>query len=151
MTSPRLAIAVLVTVLLVLWAHPVAAQGWEDMVWSRVKSLLVLSGLAFVLSQGVAIYLFASLLRLEGGFVAALLALVLSVVLSVVAAIPVAVVAAFMPVLISQLLVTAGSFAAGGLAVKWTFSTSFGHGVLVYVLASTATLIVTCLGLILIL
>jgi hypothetical protein len=145
-------IAVAAVVLLaVLWAQPAAAQGWELMVWSKLKALFVLSLFVFIVCQGGAIYLYARLLGLQGGIGAAFLALLVSVVLSVVAAIPTALIAAVMPMMVSQLIVTASSFACGGLAIMWLFKADFGHAVLVNILATTTTLFVFSLGLFIIL
>jgi hypothetical protein len=152
MRHPRiLAATAALVLLLLLWAEPAAAQEWAQVLWSKAKSLMVLGVFAFIICQTAAILLFARVLSLEGGVVAALLALIVAVALSVAAAIPVSVVAALMPAFVSQLIISAASFACGGLAVKWLFKASFGLGVLVYVMASTATMIITCVGLIVIL
>ena len=140
----------LAAVVLVLWAQPAEAQELAQMLWSKARAIMAMSLLGFIFVQGGAIFLFAQLLRLEGGIVATLLALILGVVLSVVAAIPVALAAAMLPLFISQLIVTASTLACGGLAIKITFSSTFGLGALVYILATTVTMIATCVALILI-
>ena len=140
----------LAAVVLLLFAQPAEAQEWVQMLWSKTKAMLALSLLGFIFVQGGAIFGFAQLLRLEGGIVATMLAMMLSVVLSVVAAIPVALVAAMLPLFIAQLIITASTFACGGLAIKITFSSTFGLGVLVYIMATTVTMIGTCIALILV-
>jgi hypothetical protein len=146
-----LVVVAAVILVAVLWAQPVTAQGWETVLWSKLKTMIVLSLFVFVVCQALAIYAFARLIGLEGGVGAAFLALLLGVVLSVVAAIPTALVAAVMPMMVSQLIVTASSFACGGLAIMWIFKTDFGHGVLVNILATTTTLVIFSVGLIIIL
>jgi hypothetical protein len=140
----------LAAVALVLWAQPAEAQEFAQVLWSKARAIMAMSLIGYIFVQGGAIFLFAQLLRLEGSIVATLLALLLGMVLSVVAAIPVALVAAILPLFISQLIITASTFACGGLAIKITHSTTFPLGVLVYILATTVTLIATCVALILI-
>jgi hypothetical protein len=135
----------------VLWAQPVTAQGWETVLWSKLKSMIFLSLFVFVVCQSLAIFGFARAIGLEGGIGAAFLALIVGFLLSLVAAIPTALVAAVMPMMVSQLIVTASSFACGGLAIMWIFKTDFGHGVLVNILATTTTLVIFSVGLIIVL
>jgi hypothetical protein len=140
----------LAAVVLLLWAQPADAQEWVQMIWSKTKAMMALSFIGFIFVQGGAIFGFAQLLKLDGGIGATMLAMLLGLVLSVVAAIPTALVAAMLPMFLAQLIVTASTFACGGLAIKITFATTFGHGVLVYILATTVTMIATCIALILI-
>jgi hypothetical protein len=127
------------------------AQDWTQVILTRAKELAAFAILVFIIVQAGAIYVFARLLRLEGGVITALLALVLGVVFTVVAAIPLSFVVGVIPPLVAQVIATAAGFACGGLAVKLLFSASFGHGMLVYVLASTVTLIASSIGLVLVL
>jgi len=151
MPKPRLFHALALTALvLIVWVQPAGAQDWLMMLWSRARAIMVMSAIGFLFVQGAAIFGFAQLLRLSGGLVATLLAMILGVVLSVIAAIPVALVAAMMPLLLSQVIVTASTFACGGLAIKITFNSTFGLGVLVYVLASTVTMICSAIALVLV-
>jgi hypothetical protein len=151
MRQPRYLHAVILAgIALLLWAHPAEAQEWAQMVWTQAKALITMSILGFIFVQGGAILLFSQLLRLDGGIIATLLAMALGITLSVVAAIPTAVIAAMMPMFVSQLIISASTFACGGLAIKITFGTTFGLGILVYILASTVTLIFSCIAIILI-
>jgi hypothetical protein len=152
MISSRAITPLAVTLLiLVVGAGSADAQDWTQVILTRAKELAAFAILAFIIIQASGIYVFARLLRLEGGVITALLALVLGVVFTVVAAIPLSFVIGLMPPLVVQVIATGAGFACGGLAVKLLFSASFGHGVLVYVLASTVTLIASSIGLVLVL
>ena len=135
---------------ILLWAAPAEAQGFQHVLMSKLKSILTMTIASYLLCLFLFIFFFARLLGLDGGAVSALLALMLGLVLSVAAAIPFAFIAWLLPQIVIYLLGTAIGFVCGGFAIKWLFSTDLGHGVLVHVLASTASLAVMSVVLILV-
>lgn len=141
----------LALVLLAVVAPTADAQQWGQVIFNRAKEYAALALLSFIILQAAAIYVFSRFLELGDGVIPALVAPVLTVVLTVVAAIPLAFVLGVMPPLVAPLAGTAATFAAGGLAVKLLYGSSFGHGVLVFILASTVTLIASCIALVVIL
>ena len=120
-------------------AAPAEAAGLADQLIDKAKVTFALMVLIFVACQIGFVFGFAKLIGLPGGVFTSIMAGFFGLISAVVIALPVALLAAFLPQAIASVLMTGVGMVGGGFGVKLAFGTDFNRGVLVYLLAVTAT------------
>lgn len=120
-------------------ASPLEAADLAGQLVDKAKIIAALTIFAFVACQIGFVYGFAKLIGLPGGVFTSIMAGFFGLISAVIIALPVALVAFFVPQTVASILMTGAGMVGGGFGVKLAFGTDFNHGVLVYLLAVTAT------------
>ena len=129
--------AVVLAVVLIVWAGPAAANDLADQLLQKflVTGLVLLAVL--VIGSVAFVFAFARLIGLEGGILAAFLAVLLGSVTAVGISVVATLTLFFLPRELLPAVGVGAGMLGGGVGVKALFKTTMAHGMLVYLLAIT--------------
>ncbi len=142
----RLLIAVFVVVVL-LAAAGVQATDLQSAIQSKFKTVISLTVFAFFFCHITFVYGLARLFELQGGLFAAVIGDIVGFVLGILLAIPAAFAVMMLPQSVGAAISGGAAMIGGAVGIRWTFNSDFGYAFMVYVLASTGSMLVLIAGL----
>jgi hypothetical protein len=104
---------------------------------TRIMVAAGATAVGLVVATVVLVFLFARLLGLTGGILSAVLSVVLGVIVTIAMAFVGGILFFFLPQELLNAVGIAAGVLGGGVGVKLTYRTDIGHGMLVYLLATS--------------
>jgi hypothetical protein len=120
-----------------LWSGPAAANDLAEQLLQKFMVTGLVAFAVLVVGSVAFVFAFARLLGLEGGVLAAFLAVLLGSVTAIAIGIVAMLLLFFLPRELLPAVGVAAGMIGGGVGVKVLFKTTLAHGMLVYLLATT--------------
>ncbi len=141
--------SIAVAVGLLLLTVPASASDMAEEFFEKTTVTMIIFAAGFIIGHILCVFVFAKVLGLDGGIFAAILAVLLGGIVGGVVVFIASMVMFFLPPELLQVIAACGGVLGGAVGVKLLFKTDIGHGLLVYLLATTTVYIFLMIALVL--